>query len=200
MIISLLLKKTKRNCAKKPVKKSVLRQKFKQRKCIDNSFTTSHLSYCPLVWMFRSWCLNNCIPYSWKALKIIYQYYNSNFAELLRKDSSLTIDQRNLKLLVTEMFKVKTACAPDIMKEIFEINTGNYNSCRDLLIKLHNIWSVYYTTKSASFIGPKIGNTLPNNCKYANISTSFKENPKRWIPENCPCELCETYIQRVGFF
>ena len=40
-----------------------------------------------------------------RTLRIIYQDYNSSFKELLRKDSSLTIHQRNLKLLVTEMFK-----------------------------------------------------------------------------------------------
>ena len=60
-----------------------------------------------------------------KAFKVlkrtIYQDYNSSFAELLRKDSSLTIHQRNLKLLITEMLKVKIGCAPDIIREIFEM-------------------------------------------------------------------------------
>ena len=49
-----------------------------------------------------------------------YQDYNSSFKELLRKDSSVTIHQRNLKLLLQK-------CAPDIMKEIFEIVNRNYN-------------------------------------------------------------------------
>ena len=30
-------------------------------------------------------------------------------------------------MLVTQMFKVKIGCAPDIIKEIFEINNQNYN-------------------------------------------------------------------------
>ena len=47
-----------------------------------------------------------------RALRIIYQDYNSAFKELLRKDSSLTIHQRNLKLLLKEMFKVKIGYAP----------------------------------------------------------------------------------------
>ena len=60
-----------------------------------------------------------------KAFKVlkrtIYQDYNSSFAEPVRKDSSLTIHQRNLTLLITEMFKVKIGCAPDIIREIFEM-------------------------------------------------------------------------------
>ena len=134
-----------------------------------------------------------------RALRIIYQDYNSSFKELLRKDSSLTIHQRNLKLLVTEMFKVKIGCAPNMMKDIFEIEIRNYNFRHDFLIKRCNIRSVYYGTETASFIGPKIWNTLLYNSKDATSLKSFKVNLKRWIPENCPCILCKTYIQRVGF-
>ena len=58
--------------------------------------------------MFYSQRLNNHIKYIHEtALRITYQDCSSSFAELLRKNSSLTIHQRNLKLLVTEMFKVK---------------------------------------------------------------------------------------------
>ena len=100
--------------------------KFEQRKRMVNSFITSHFSYCPLVWIFHSRRLNNRINHIHeRALRIIYQDYNSSFKELLRKDSSLTSHQRNLKLLVTEMFKVKIGCAPNIVKEIFETNNQN---------------------------------------------------------------------------
>ena len=71
------------------------------------------------------------------SLTIIYQDYNTSFEELLRKDISLTIHQRKLKLLVSEMFQVNIGCAPHIMKEIFEIVNRNYNFRQDLLIKRH---------------------------------------------------------------
>ena len=100
--------------------------KFELRKRMVNSFITSHFFYCPLVWIFHSRRLNNRINHIHeRALRIIYQDYNSSFKELLRKDSSLTSHQRNLKLLVTEMFKVKIGCAPNIVKEIFETNNQN---------------------------------------------------------------------------
>ena len=69
--------------------------------------------------MFHSRCLdiNNIHE---RALRIIYLDYNSSLAELIRKDNSSTIHQRNLKLLATEMFKVKLECASGIMKEIFQ--------------------------------------------------------------------------------
>ena len=76
--------------------------------------------------MFHSRPLNNhinCIHE--RYLPNIYPVYNSYFAELPRKGSSLTILQRNLKLLVIEMFKTKLGCDCDIMKRILEIDHRN---------------------------------------------------------------------------
>ena len=134
-----------------------------------------------------------------RALRMIYQDYNSYSKELLRKDSSLKIQQKNLKLLVTEILNVKIGCYPDIMKEIFEIENQNYNFSYDFSVKRCNIRSVYYGIETASFIGPKIWDTLPNSCKDATSLHSFKVNLKRWIPENCHCRVYKTYIQRIGF-
>ena len=99
-----------------------------------------------------------------------------------------------MKLLVRKIFKIKIGCAPDIMKEVFQIDNRNYNFRHDFLITRHNVRLVYYGTETASFIGPKIWDTLPNSFKEAASLKSFKENLKRWIPENCPCRSCKTYF------
>ena len=65
----------------------------------------------------------------------LYQHRDSSFAEFFRKDNSLTIHQRNLQLLVTEMFELKIKCIPDIIKEMFETDNRNYNFRHDVLIK-----------------------------------------------------------------
>ena len=63
--------------------------RFEQKKRIVNLFITFHFSYYPLVWMFHSRRLNNRIDHIHeRALKIIYQGYNSSFKELLRKDKT----------------------------------------------------------------------------------------------------------------
>ena len=61
--------------------------RFEQRK----PHLTFHFSYCPLIWIFNSRRLDNRIDHIHeKALRVIYQDYNSSFKELLRKYSSLT--------------------------------------------------------------------------------------------------------------
>ena len=93
-----------------------------------------------------------------------------------------------------EIFKLNIGCVPDIMKEIFKTENRNDNFRNDFLIKRYNIRSVYYGTETASFINPKMWDTLPNNYKDATSLKSFQVNLKRWwIPENCPCRLCNIY-------
>ena len=61
--------------------------RFEQRKCIVNLFITSYFSHYPFVWMFHSRDLNNRIDHIHdRALKIIFQDYNSSFKKLLRKE------------------------------------------------------------------------------------------------------------------
>ena len=44
------------------------------------------------------------------------------FLQLLQKDNSVAIHQRNLQVLATEIFKAKNDLSPEIMKEAFELN------------------------------------------------------------------------------
>ena len=63
--------------------------RFEQRKRIVDLFIISHFSNYPMVWMFHSRRLNNRIDHIHeRALKIIYQGYNSSFKELPRKDKT----------------------------------------------------------------------------------------------------------------
>ena len=55
-----------------------------------------------------------------RALSVTHQDYKSTF-ELLQKDNSETIHQRNLQVLATEIFMAKNTPPPKIMKEIFEL-------------------------------------------------------------------------------
>ena len=87
--------------------------RFKQRKRIVILITTSHFSHYPLVWMFHSRRLNNHIDHVHeRALKIIYQDYNSSFKELLRKDKT----KINKNVLI-ECQKQKSIC---ILKDLID--------------------------------------------------------------------------------
>ena len=67
--------------------------------------------------MFHSRTLNNKInSIHERALRITYNDRNSFFEELLRKDNTVSIHHRNLQLLATEIFKIKSNMSPRILK------------------------------------------------------------------------------------
>ena len=93
---------------------------FTQRKVIMQAFIHSQFSYCPLVWMFHSRKLNNRINnIHERALRIVYKDFVSTFAELLNKDNSFTIHERNIQALAIELYQVANGLSPVIMSQVF---------------------------------------------------------------------------------
>ena len=121
-----------------------------ERRNLMEAFTTSQFSYCPLIWMFHSRNLNNKINrIHERALRLVYQN-NLSFSELLDLDNSVTVQQKNLRVLATEVYKVKDGIAPEIMKNIFELQNPSYNlrsSCnqfrRENIKTVHLVYSLY---------------------------------------------------------
>ena len=111
---------------------------------VMNSFIISQFGYCPLVWMFHSRGVNNRInkihkrtlrlvykddksTFDERTLRLVYKDDKSTYEELLMKDNSFTIHDRNLQVLVTEIYKVINNISPVTTKSIFKIKNTPYN-------------------------------------------------------------------------
>ena len=57
---------------------------------------------------------------------MVHQNNNLSFNELLDLGSAVTIHQRNLQVLLAEMFKVKNNLSPEIMKQEFDFREPYY--------------------------------------------------------------------------
>ena len=171
-----------------------------KRRAIMKSFVTSQFSYCPLIWMFHSRRLNNKInSIHERALRITYQDNASTFEELLNKDNSVSIRHRNVQVLATEMFKIHRGLSPEILRETFVPKTSSYNLRKSNTFKKCKVHSVYHGTESLSFLGPKIWDLVPVELKLSETLFSFKLRIRNWVPFECPCRICKTYLQQVGF-
>ena len=133
-----------------------------------------------------------------RALRVAYQDYDSSFRDLLEKDNSITIHERNIKALALEIFKSKNNLGPAMTNRLFQLCDTTYN-LRHTKFKLQPIRTVKYGIKSLSFLGPKIWNALPANCQNASTVEQFKERLSLWKLVNCPCELCKRYVKNIGF-
>ena len=79
-----------------------------KRKLLMKSFVISQFNYCPIIWMYCQRESNNLInKIHERALRIAYGDYESTFDALLEKDGSVSIHQRNIQTLATEVLKQK---------------------------------------------------------------------------------------------
>ena len=62
-----------------------------------------------------------------------------------------------------------------------------------------NVSSVKYGTETITSLGVKIWKILPRDSKEPTSLSTFNSKIRNWETDNCPCRLCKTYVQRVGF-
>ena len=171
---------------------------FEKKKILMNSFIQSQYGHCVEVWMFTSKKLNNKINSIHKrALQAVYLDYSSTFAELLEKDKSITIHQRNIQLVAIEMFKATKEIGPDIVRDLFTFNHGSRNNRT-----FHRpcVTTDQFGKNSIRYFGTIVWDEmLPDKFKKIVKLEKFKNDIKEWIPEKCLCLLCREYIGGVGY-
>ena len=180
---------------------------FHKRKILMNAFFDSQFSYSPLVWMFHNRLINTKINnLHYRALRMIYLDDTSSFEELLRKDGSVTIHQRNLQFLAIEMFKVDKGISPIFMNDVFGENknasTENVSSntrSKSRFYNPSNPKTVHYGLQTLRCLGPKLWNMIPSNIRDSPSLSVFKTKIKKWVPYSCPCRLCKFYQPQLGF-
>ena len=92
-----------------------------KKRVLIKAFIESQFGHCPLIWMFHSRGVNNKINHLHeRSLRIVYKDNISSFEDLLKKDRSFTIHQRNIQSLAIELFKVKGNLSNNIMYHIFQ--------------------------------------------------------------------------------
>ena len=100
---------------------------FEKRRSLIKALVISQLNYRPLIWMFQNRALNKKInEIHERALRLVYQNKNLSFSELLELDNAVTIHQRNLQVLVIEIFKVKNNLSLEIIKQVFDLQKPYY--------------------------------------------------------------------------
>ena len=173
---------------------------FSKFRLLLKSFVESQFAYCPLVWMLCSRTMNNKMnKLQERALRILYKDDISSFENLLEKDNSITIHDRNIKLLAKEMYKVYNDILPNALGEFLTKRTLNFNLRHASTFIRDKVSTTYYGTNSLRILGPKIWDLLPPDIKSSESLESFQGKIKMWKVENCPCRLCKVFIGGLGF-
>ena len=98
------------------------------------------------------------------------------------------------------MFKVSKNFAPKIFSDIFSFRHETpYNLRQQSDFCIRQVKTVYNGKETVSYLGPKIWDLVPSELKEKQSIAGFKNEIKKWKPNDCPCRLCKNYIAGVGF-
>ena len=133
-----------------------------------------------------------------RALRIAYHDRTSSFEELLITDHSVSIHQRNLQLLVTEIYRTRMNLNPCFMKEIFAEREILYNLRVTSNIYARRPRTTAYGLETVSFLGQNLWRDLPLHIKESRSVQYFKKEIKFWN-FSCNCRLYKDFIANLGY-
>ena len=85
------------------------------------------------------------------------------------------------------------------MKNVFHLNTKiPYNLRSRSERYCRNPKTVKYGTETIAYLAPKIWSFVPDAIKISKSLEAFKSKVRQREPD-CPCRLCNTYLQHVSF-
>ena len=118
---------------------------FEQKKIIMSLFIKSQFSCCPLIWMF--WLrtsMNKLNNIHKKCLRLVPNYYDSNFNELLESSHKVSIHKTCINYLMIEVYKYLHGLSPELMTDIFTLQKNPYNIRNICLFGSENPLSVRF--------------------------------------------------------
>ena len=161
-------------------------------KMLSSVFIMSQFKYCPLIWIFSSKGNNGLVNKIHKrALRAVYQDFESPFEVLLEKGDEVTIHVQNLRTLMFEVFKSLNRLNPEIMWDMFEFKLTPYNLRSGYSLKLPKANSSKFGINSVIFRGCVTWNSLPSAVKSVNSISAFKRIIKTWDGKCCTCFICQ---------
>ena len=127
-----------------------------------NSFINAQFSYCPLLWMLHDRYLNAKVyKIHERALRIVYKNTHADYEHLLNLDNAVSVHQRNLQYLMTEIYKTKNGRNPSFMRELFKPRDLRYNLRNKNTLDIPKVRTTSYGIETVQFINRKLWQMLP---------------------------------------
>ena len=171
---------------------------MEQKKLLYMSFIEAQFKYCPLTWMFCSRSCNNKInKLHERALRLVYDDYESSFDVLLNKNKSFSIHHQNIQKLMIEAYKSLNKPSPDnYFDSLFMSKRRQDPLQNDLLVP--SVKTVTKGKDSAKYLGAVTWNSIPSHIRQQDSLEKFCDLIKKWKPD-CKCTLCKDYIGHIDY-
>ena len=162
-----------------------------QKLTLYHSFILSSFSYCPLVWMFCGIVADARVNrVQLRALRAVYNDFSSSKDDILRRGEHPTIHERNLNLLIMEVYKCINKDSPPILHELFQTKEPTYDLRVNNLLVLPTVSTQSYGTQALRYRGSTTWNHIPDEIKSAKTPSILKNILKGFKFSHCTCKIC----------
>jgi len=162
----------------------------KKAKELCSAFINSQFNYSSLIWMFcRKTVYSKLENLHYKTLRVVYQSSDS-YEELLSNRNEISIHQRHLRFLLTEIYKAINNQSPDFMRSFFIEKEMSYNLRKGKSLVLPKANSSYFGINSLRFRSAMLWNNIPEYLKCSKTVAEFKCNLKAYGNIDCTCLIC----------
>ena len=138
---------------------------IKQKRLLYMSYIEAQFKYCPITWMFCSRSYNNKInKLQERALRLIYDDYESSLDVLLNKNISFSIHHQNIQKLMIEVHKSLNKPSPDnFFDSMFTLKRRQDPPQNELLVL--SVKTVTKGKDSAKYLGAMIWNSVSSHIR-----------------------------------
>ena len=134
-----------------------------------------------------------------RSLRFLLKNYKDDFQDLLRSSGDISVHQRLINSLLTDVYKCIHSLSPEIMNEVFSTRANIYNTRQFNIFKTHIPTSNRYGLNSIPYKASQLWNLLPENFKSSPSLTLFRNEIKLWECFNCPCNIYKSYVPNLGY-
>ena len=136
---------------------------------IFHTFILSNFNFCPLAWHF---CTNKnskkLEKVQERALRFVYEDYNSSYEELLQKAKVPSLQIRRMRTMALETYKIINKLAPVCLHDLVHMKNSKYSFRYNNILEIPQIKSTRYGKKSFRFTAPTLWNNLPDHFRTEN--------------------------------
>ena len=171
------------------------------------SFIMSNFNCCPLVLHFCGKVNTKKIEkIQERALRFIYQDYNSSYDALLNKSQLPSHGVRRLRAIALEAFKFLNNQTPVYLSVILTFKSHSYSFRFTNTIEVPQVRTNKYGVKSFRSTAAKMWNSLPQQFREIITVESFRSQISTWSGAEgagvCTCSFCSDcyfYVDPVHF-
>ena len=110
-----------------------------------------------------------------------------------------TIHIRNLKFLLTEVYKFLNGLSPPIMNKVFQTNDCPCNLRNPGILASKHKSTIKYGINTIAFRGLQIWQNIPSEIRNSESRSPFKSNIKQIQSLPCRYKICHSFIANLGY-